>query len=240
MNFQELVSPSLTDLFVREIEKMVLSGELKKGERLPPERELAAKMKVSTAVVNGGIKRLAEKGFITILPRKGLMVADYIREGNIETLETILEYNRDYYEENIIESLVDFRKSYEIKVTEECCVNKKEENLAILLSLLEKMKNENDPDVLSELAYEFHHEIAIASGGVVHALLIATFKIGYTSSYRSVLSQANFRDAYLKFFASLYEAIKKSDKESASKIVLSSIEAWERISKPSKNQSISH
>jgi GntR family transcriptional repressor for pyruvate dehydrogenase complex len=236
MDFKELVSPSLTDMFVHEIERMILSNELKKGERLPTERELAIQMKVSTAVVNGGIKRLADRGFVTILPRKGVVVADYIREGNIDTLKSILEYNKDYYQENILESLVDFRRSYEVKVTEEACLNRKEENLVNLDHLLSKMKNETDVDALSELAYLFHHEIAIASGGVVRALLIATFKIGYTSSYRSMLKLGNFREEYLAFFTELNQAIKNKDSQSAASFVLSSINRWEEANKSIQNK----
>lgn len=55
MAFQTLVSPSLTDLFVEQVQGMILSGELKVGEKLPTERELAATMKVSLAVVIGEI-----------------------------------------------------------------------------------------------------------------------------------------------------------------------------------------
>ena len=72
MAFQALVSPSLTDLFVEQVQGMILSGELKVGEKLPTERELAATMKVSLAVVNGGISRLAARGFVRIAPRKGV------------------------------------------------------------------------------------------------------------------------------------------------------------------------
>ena len=52
MAFRELVSPSLTELFVKELEGMILSGELLPGQKLPPEREMAKRMKVSLAVVN--------------------------------------------------------------------------------------------------------------------------------------------------------------------------------------------
>ena len=82
MAFRELVSPSLTELFVKELEGMILSGELLPGQKLPPEREMAKRMKVSLAVVNGGITRLSAKGFLRVVPRKGTFVADYIRDGS--------------------------------------------------------------------------------------------------------------------------------------------------------------
>lgn len=237
MDFKELVSPTLTDLFIKEMQRMILSKELPIGEKLPSERELAQKMKVSTAVVNSGIRRLSEKGFVRIVPRKGVFIADYLREGNMATLDSILEYNKDYHQESILESLVAFRRTYEVKVTEDACTNRSEEDLHRLALLLDRMESETRNDVLSDLAYEFHHEIAIASDDIIHALLIATFKVGYVSSYRSVLDIGRFLPEYRSFFKSLYEMIRKKDRKGASDLVLSSIDNWEKFLKAKFDES---
>ena len=63
MQFQKISTPSLKDLFVKELENKILSGELKVGDKLPSERELASSMQVSRAVVNAGIAELEQKGF---------------------------------------------------------------------------------------------------------------------------------------------------------------------------------
>ena len=55
MEFSKLNAPSLKELFIQELETMILSGRLMVGEKLPPERELAESMQVSRAVVNSGI-----------------------------------------------------------------------------------------------------------------------------------------------------------------------------------------
>ena len=41
MGFNKISALSLTDLFVQQIENMILSGELAVGEQLPPARELS-------------------------------------------------------------------------------------------------------------------------------------------------------------------------------------------------------
>ena len=61
MEFQKISSPSLRELFVDQLEHMILSGKLKIGEKLPPERQLAEMMQVSRAVVNSGISELEKK-----------------------------------------------------------------------------------------------------------------------------------------------------------------------------------
>ena len=64
MEFSKITAPSLKDLFVQQIEEKILSGELPVGSKMPPEREMAEQMKVSRAVVNGGINELRRKGFL--------------------------------------------------------------------------------------------------------------------------------------------------------------------------------
>ena len=46
MGFNKIVAVSMTELFVQQIENMILSGELAIGEQLPPARELSVKMKI--------------------------------------------------------------------------------------------------------------------------------------------------------------------------------------------------
>ena len=81
MQFEKLCAPSLKELFIQQLETMILSGKLPVGEKLPAERELSETMQVSRAVINAGIAELARKGFLTIKPRVGTFVADslYIR-----------------------------------------------------------------------------------------------------------------------------------------------------------------
>ena len=41
MEFQKISAPSLHELFVDQLEHMIISGKLQIGEKLPPERQLA-------------------------------------------------------------------------------------------------------------------------------------------------------------------------------------------------------
>ena len=53
MGFEKIEAKSLTDLFVQKIEGMILSGELKVGDQLPPVRELCTLMGVSRGGAQG-------------------------------------------------------------------------------------------------------------------------------------------------------------------------------------------
>ena len=67
MEFAKLSAPSLKDLFVQQLQGMILSDELPMGTQLPPERELAQQMQVSRAVVNGGLAELAQQGILPLI-----------------------------------------------------------------------------------------------------------------------------------------------------------------------------
>ena len=50
MGFTKITSLSLTDLFVQQVENMILSGELQPGDQLPPARELSLRMGVEITI----------------------------------------------------------------------------------------------------------------------------------------------------------------------------------------------
>ena len=109
MEFQKISSPSLRELFVEQLQHMILSGKLKIGEKLPPERQLAEMMQVSRAVVNGGITDLEKMGFLVVKPRSGTYVADYRRKGTINTLLSIMKYNGGRIRNEEIRSIFEVR-----------------------------------------------------------------------------------------------------------------------------------
>ena len=88
---------------------MILSGKLEIGSKLPPERELAESMKVSRAVINSGIAELEKKGFLVVRPRIGTFVADYRRDGSLDTLVAIMNYNGGVLKNREVKSVLEAR-----------------------------------------------------------------------------------------------------------------------------------
>ena len=120
IEFSKLNSPTLKDLFIKELETMILSGKLQIGEKLPSERELAKSMQVSRAVVNSGIAELSRKGFLNIKPRIGAFVADYRRNGTMETLISIMKYNGGRLRDAEIRSILELRIALDTLAVELC------------------------------------------------------------------------------------------------------------------------
>ena len=96
MGYSKITALSLTDLFVQQIENMILSGELAFGEQLPPARELAAKMGVSRTVVTAGLVELEKLGFVDIIYPEYDMATKLAYRINKSKIREYLEFSNDY------------------------------------------------------------------------------------------------------------------------------------------------
>ncbi|BCN29380.1 FadR/GntR family transcriptional regulator [Anaeromicropila herbilytica] len=176
MEFTKLNAPSLKELFIQQIETMILSGKLAIGEKLPSERELADSMQVSRAVVNTGISELARKGFLLIKPRVGTFVADYRRNGTLETLISIMNYNGGILRDDEIRSILELRIALDSLAVELCIANITDDELSILKSYVKELEETSSIEVASEIAFKFQHELAYLSGNTLLPLIFSSFK----------------------------------------------------------------
>ena len=177
IEFSKLNSPTLKDLFIKELETMILSGKLQIGEKLPSERELAKSMQVSRAVVNSGIAELSRKGFLNIKPRIGAFVADYRRNGTMETLISIMKYNGGRLRDAEIRSILELRIALDTLAVELCIPIIKEYEIKILKGYVNKMKETDSVETASNLAFQFQHELAFLSGNTLLPLIFHSFKV---------------------------------------------------------------
>lgn len=178
MEFKKLNAPTLKELFVSELETRILSGQLKEGEKLPSERELAERMQVSRAVVNAGIAELARKGFLIVKPRSGVTVADYRREGTVETLLSIMKYNGGQLGRTEVKSILEFKLIVD-KLAVELTVDKiGEADLNRLAEKLLSLEEQVDvPKMVADAAFDFYHEIAMISGNTLLPLIYRSFRV---------------------------------------------------------------
>ena len=175
MGFAKISAPSLTDLFVHQIENMILSGELSVGEQLPPARELSIKMGVSRSVISAGLVELEKLGFVEVRPRQGVFVCDYRRKGSVETLIAIMRYNGGALRQNEVRSLLEVRDALECLCLRQVIDRVPLAELEGLAPLLETIRTAASSEEAAERTYDFHHELAVLSGNVLMPLLYHSF-----------------------------------------------------------------
>lgn len=176
MNFQKLSAPSLKDLFISELENKILSNELKVGEKLPSERELAASMQVSRAVVNAGIAEMVQKGFLVVRPRIGTFVQDYRKNGTLDTLVSIMKYNGGNLAKEEVKSVLELRIVLVNLATELCITQASDEELQNLTSYMDKIRTSATNEELIENTFALYHEIAFISKNSLLPLFFVSFK----------------------------------------------------------------
>mgnify|MGYP003295832665 CR=1 FL=1 len=175
MGYHKITSLSLTDLFVQQIENMILSGELEIGEQLPAARELAIKMGVSRPVISAGLVELEKLGFVEVVPRQGVYVCDYRRKGSIETLVAIMRYNNGALRSNEVRSLLETREVCDCLIIKNVIEKNSVEELAKLAPILDALRDARDNDEAAEQVFRFYHELAIMSGNNLMPLLYYSF-----------------------------------------------------------------
>ena len=175
MEFEKLISPSLKELFISNIEAKILSGELPVGQQLPPERQLAQSMGVSRAVVNSGIVELENRGFLDVRPRVGTFVADYRRAGTMETLKSIMTYNRGRLRNEEIRSILEVRDALDKLAVADIIPHVTELDNMLLLEKVEAIRQARDNRQVAEAAFAFQHELAMLSGNTLLPLIFRSF-----------------------------------------------------------------
>lgn len=224
MAFKKLTNVSLTDLFVDEIEKMILSGQLKPGDKLPPERQLAQEMDVSLAVINAGVMRLTALGFLNIVPRKGTYVADYVRCGNMDTMKEVIELTGLRIDDDVLDPIVRFRLNIETGAIKAACRMRDDKDIQTLESLIRQLEEDESSD-LPEIGFTFHHEIAMSSKNICYPMLIQSCKPLYLLFYRMVYASSG-HEIEVNFLKHICQAVKDRDDKAAIEAVKASIDYW--------------
>ncbi|MCX7958824.1 MAG: GntR family transcriptional regulator [Deltaproteobacteria bacterium] len=96
MNFLKVKKINISEQIAIRIRELIISGEIKSGERLPAERELATKFGTNRNTLREALKILERDGLIKIRQGGGIEVQDFKREGKINLLSAIIRNTRDF------------------------------------------------------------------------------------------------------------------------------------------------
>lgn len=83
------------DLIMRQIRNLLASGVLKAGDRLPPERELAAQFGVGRGHVREALRKLEFYGVLQTFPQSGTIVASLGAGALARLISNLLDFDRD-------------------------------------------------------------------------------------------------------------------------------------------------
>ena len=227
---------SLKEACISRLEQIILSGELKIGERLPSERDFASKLNVSRPVLHQALVDLEAKGLVQIVPRRGVFISDYRRDGSLAMLSSLLSYHNGELAPDFGQSMLDMRMLLETETARLASQNRTDQHLAEFQIILgqELEAADSDPQTLTDLDFAFHLAIAIASGNLVYPLIINSFKGVYTNLtgefFRKYVGSKVVAEVH-QYHRKLVDAFTKQEPDSAVQIMIEMLKHGENYLK---------
>ncbi|MFL5748221.1 MAG: FadR/GntR family transcriptional regulator [Niastella sp.] len=153
----EFESP--TDRIIQQLKQLIVSGQLKPGDRLPAERVLAEKLGVGRSYVREAIRKLEFFGLLKTSPQSGTYVSGYSIKMIEGVLSDIINFNKDDFS-----ALIEARYYMEINAARLAAMRRTDEDLALIRSAVEDYDNKinNKEDAIQEDMF-IHLRIANAT-----------------------------------------------------------------------------
>lgn len=162
----------ISDTIASSLERRILEGSLKPGDRLPAERELAADLGVSRPSLREAIQKLASKGLVQSRQGGGTYVTDRLESAFRDPWQEMLGAHP-----NLREDLLEFRRMLEGQAAEWAAERATEadlERLGQAFATLSKAFEGNDMAYRSACDIAFHQAISESAHNVLFGHLAAT------------------------------------------------------------------
>ncbi len=212
---------------VSQIQKKIIREDLKAGEKLPPERELAMDLNVNRATLREALKKLEVQGLVEIRHGDGVYVKDFLESESLEVLKAMM-YREEGVDPEIIDSLLFARSAL---LPEVAAMAAKKRNDDHVRKLKEIVEAKNALPVL-EADLAVHQTIARASGNYLVIFILNFFNKLFRDYGKFYFSDPENENRSRKFHRDVYEAIAKRDPHKAKRIMKDVLEyAHERTMK---------
>lgn len=221
MHLPIISSPTLKEQFVETIETMILSGELKIGEKLPTERELSKQLQISKSVVHEGMIELERKGFIQTFPRQKSIVCDYKSTGTIDILISIMK-NEDVNHEYIYATL-ELRNLFMHFALEKAIPKLSQAHFKELERICEYFEKTKTIQEAVDCCYQFDQRLMEYSGNSILVMLFSSFQKPNRAMLERYFTKYGIAKMHLRN-CMLLQYIKQKDVKKAQEIMTHSIE----------------
>jgi len=205
--FKHVKSQNLSEVVVNEIISLIQKGELKPGDKLPPENVFAEKLGVSRGILREALTILQFQGFISRKPKDGT----YIRE--LEEYEKASTSVIESLKNATYMDLLELREALELRTVELAVERGKDSDIKEIEEYIDSVNPEDENYSIAD--YNFHLKIAELSKN----LLLINFIESYYGLIRELgeKSDKNIerKQEIIREHRALIAAIANRDKEGA-------------------------
>lgn len=164
----------LVETAMSNIRNLVRSEALRPGDNLPSEKALSERLGVSRTVTREALRGLATLRVIDVGNSRTARVA----MPDASALSVILDH-ATYANGLSIQQILDVRRTLELRTVGLAALRRSDAEAADLLSITQEMFEALEHNItdLMELDIRFHEIIARASGNLLYAMLVESFRV---------------------------------------------------------------
>jgi GntR family transcriptional repressor for pyruvate dehydrogenase complex len=217
MPFQKVTPEKLSYAVTRQIEKLILRGILRPGERLPAERELAERLGVSRPSLREAVAELQNKGLLATRAGSGIYVADVLGSAFSPALIRLFADH-----DEAVFDYIAFRRDMEGLAAERAARLASDTDLKVIQTIFDKMEAahaKTNPADEARLDAEFHMAIIEASHNVVmlHMMrsMFQLLREGVFYNRQVMFKQRTTRGALLDQHRAINAALQARDPQAA-------------------------
>jgi DNA-binding FadR family transcriptional regulator len=168
MPAERRVRVALTDEAIEKIKGMIVGGELRPGDRLPREVDLAERLGLSRNSLREAVRALSLVRVLDVRQGDGTFVTSLAPSLLLDALNFMVDFHRD---DTVLEFL-EVRRILEPAATALAAQRMTGDDVASLRALLDDLGDAPTVDALVHNDLEFHHRIAAGAGNSVLCSLI--------------------------------------------------------------------
>ena len=215
---------------VRDLVAAVITGEVQPGEILPPEGMLSQSFGVSRTVIRESVKRVEEKGLLTVAQGRGTTVNEPSAWNVLDpvVLSALVDHDDSL---GVLDDLAVVRGSLEGSMAVAAAQRISPENAKVLAGAYERMVSTlDDIDAYNEADFNFHNAVMEQSGNRLAANINRIlFARARESSRFTGKPQADAREITLDEHRRVMDAIVSGDAAAAETAMREHIAlAWAR------------
>ena len=180
--YRAVKTSRLYEQIVQQVEESILKGQLKPGDQLPAERDLAQRFGVSRTAVREAVKTLREKGLVEAYSGRGTFITNGTAHAIRQSLDLLIRINQEGWTH-----LAELRYVLEPEIAALATPRIEEQLLTTMREAVAAMdRNLHDPDAYVEADLDFHLALAEAAGNPLILSLLDSI-VGLLREQRSLI-----------------------------------------------------
>ncbi len=214
--FRQIARQSLSESVYLQLKDKIVRHELAAGSPLPSERELSELLGVNRGAVREAIKRLQQAQLIAVRQGGNHVVLDYLDEGGLELLPSLLVDKRGRMSAAAVRSVMAMRSALAPDIAAAAAERGGARLAAELKARLERMRAAGDDlAALQEHCFEFWKALVMAGGNIAFRLAFNSMQKTYRQVWGLLtrVMEAEFRD--LAGLSRIAQAVADGDPEGA-------------------------